>query len=1466
MPANINSMPASFKSFLLGLFLCLTTFAHAQWNHHTLFTQHLDINCIAKDPTNSFCVAGAFNLYKNTGNPLIWTNITNNTNNYFEHNSLIVYDNNHILSVGRLYNPSNGGIMITYNGGASWTTIDLGVIGFELTDVARNGSTLVAVGTFGKIYRSTNDGATWSNIPSGTNTDFHTVCYNPTSNQWYIGGFNKKLTSFDNGLTYTSTTVAGEIFDISYENSFLLETTVIGYTTALGYHSTIVKKTGTGTILNNYVVPFSANTTSFLPDGNLITAGTEFAVLSSASNDILVSLDSIHNLSSILPENVNEMVFMNSVGYAVGPDGALGYRSLPFVSSYYVPATFYLSEDEACEGVPFTATALNSNADSYKWYFDSNLVGTNATLNYAFSSVPGNHTVSLVTSYQGIKDSISKDSYTNYNTFITPAFNFNFPNSVCYGAAASGNFHNTTAFTVDTITIRTTNSVLHNLITQVQQNGTYYINMPNLTAADTLFIEYKQHNACDTQTFVYTYPVAVQPQLSNVFSIINSQPTYCFPSDSIQFQLVSNQAGISYTLKNNNYIPGSIYPTTTVINPSTVSTIGTSTFQLPNNTVFYPDYGTNVYNYSYGINFQYTHPEYINKIAVEIAYNGCPSQTYELVSFTVQNPHAMFHTSFGTQINDTVEIVNDQINTTQSWSSTISNGFMSMLTDTVPIMGSYQSGEEQITLINESSYGCSDTITLTHTFLDPVASDTSIVYCLDNEFQRINVLGSLVDKEDNLYEYGYQEIVFGIYSNAIVRKISSNGTLLWQKTYQSTTSNAPNRFTAGAIDSLGNVYFGRVTDVFAGIYVFDRNGNPVGSPPTINNVAIDEIIINNSKLIYSTRLGVYVYNITYSPNPGFSFVQSFQAVLPDAAGNRSFLKQTGPESFAYMANVTTNNMPTMIGTVVMPTNATGTYLFGANLSLSSGFSNQTQLAYTSLTSVPLIHDFAVDTASNRYFLLNEFWYQYQQYQILNTPITLGNNPFNSFLVKTDDQFNLLVLTETNLRKGKITYWKDNQFLLSGISHDGLKLKRPNNYQSLRNSVSSGRPGLGIAVVDTDCSIIKGINFGLRFDYLNPIVNANSNTMYVSHRNFDWNISDTIVLPFNSEIISYDSCFVLKLSTNNCLTDQDTFQICSSDSLFYLNYVSETDSVAYTLHANGMSNTGYLPIENNFIVIAAPNPNNGFTLELFNPQNELIDSFNYVINQTYYPDIDSLYTLECQPGINLYLSDPNISTYQWSLNGATATNQSLYVAAVSLTVNVPSTGYLTTQDLLGCIGTQEFEVLKLTEETITPDFPANMDLMCGYPLQLYADSNQYQNLQWTLLGTDYTENPLYVPATAITTTGMFNVYISGEDLQGCPFTDQILVDACSNLSLEEEVLKIAVYPNPSNDYFIVDLANNYAAIDLQLTDLNGKILLAEHAENTDSVRISTESLARGYYMLSGKLSSGISIAPISIVKD
>lgn len=1458
-------MPASFRSFLVGLCLLATLFTHAQWNHQTLFTQHIDINCIAKDPTNSFCIAGAFNLFKNTGNPTSWTNITNNANNYFKHNSLIIYDNNHILSVGKLFNPSNAGVMITYDGGANWTTIDLGGTGFEMTDVARNGSTLIAVGTWGKIYRSTNDGVSWTNIPSGTTNDLHTVCYNPASNQWYIGGLNKRMTSFDNGLTYASPTVAGEIFDIRYENNFLIETSYAGT------FGKVLKLSGSGAILNTYQVPYQLNTTTTLPDGNLISSGrgNKFVLLDQASNNVLISIDSIHNLTNTSPEDVNEMVFLNSVGYAVGPDGALGYRNSPFTFNGFVPATFGLSEDEGCSGEPFTAIATNSNATSYSWYFDSVLIGTNDTLNYTFSPVFGNHTISLVTDYLGLRDSILKNSFTYYNVLEPMTFNLNFPDSVCYGSDAVGMFHDTSPTTFVSIKIRTTNTDLY-YINASSQNWNYTITIPNMTQEDTLFMEYTQGNECDTVTTVFSHPIYVRPDVSNAFSIIATQPTYCFPYDSIQFQLVSNVAGISYTLKNSSSIPGYLNsPVTSTITPTVLSTADTSTYQFPNTNPFYPGYSSPVYNNTFGVNMLYNHRQYLNKISVDFSYEGCPVQNVELVSFTVQNPYAMFHSGFGTQINDTVKIVNDQVNTSQTWSSTISNGFSSQLNAIAPIMGSYQSGEEQITLINQSSYGCVDTITKSHAFLDPVASDNSMVHCFNGEFRGMTVIGSIVDQNDNLYEYGYDNAPFGTYSKAIVRKISSNGTVLWEKVLpnQSMSSTAINRFTAGTTDNQGNTYFARLTDTDASIYVFNKNGIQIGGFSPFNNAEISEILVDGPRFIYTNRLGVHVYNLQFTPNPAFTFVQSFATGIPVVASNSDhfFLKKVAANDFIYVARTTySNSVPTVInGFSVGPDQ--GTVLIGAKLSLTNGFSNQTVLAHTSVSNIPLIHAVSLDAQNNCYFLVNEFDYFNQEYQILDSAITLDGGPFSSFLVKTNNQFDLLSLTKTNLRKGKIEYWKNNQFLLSGIGYDGLKLKRPANYQSLKNAVSSKQYALSIATVDTSCSLVSGQNFKLFYN-LSPVVNANSNTIYMSVRNFGSPNADTIVLPFNSEVIAFDSSFVLKLSTTNCLTTQDTFAICSSDNSFLLNYSSQADSVAYTIHTNGTSDSGYFPIENNFIVGEMPASTNAFTLELYDPSNALIDSFNYVINQTHFPDIDSVYTLSCVTSLNIFLNDPDITNYEWNYNGTTTNGQSLVVPAGSLQTGAPVTAYLTTIDFQGCKGTQEFELLKLNDPAV-PYFPPTMDLLCGYPLQLAANpASAFQSVEWTILGNTYTSNPIYIPATAINTTGSFTVTINGEDIFGCPFTDLILVDACSDLSLEEESLKISVYPNPSRDYFIVDLANNYAEVDFQLSDLNGKVLLVQHEENTHSVRISTEGLARGYYMLSGKLSSGISIPPISIVKD
>lgn len=87
----------------------------------------------------------------------------------------------------------------------------------NIRSVDSNGSIIIAVGTEGKISRSTDGGRNWTNIPSGVNKALTVVKYNPFSGQWIIPvGINSCLIN-SNGQanTFTLTTTPGLSIDLT---------------------------------------------------------------------------------------------------------------------------------------------------------------------------------------------------------------------------------------------------------------------------------------------------------------------------------------------------------------------------------------------------------------------------------------------------------------------------------------------------------------------------------------------------------------------------------------------------------------------------------------------------------------------------------------------------------------------------------------------------------------------------------------------------------------------------------------------------------------------------------------------------------------------------------------------------------------------------------------------------------------------------------------------------------------------------------------------------------------------------------------------------------------------------------------------------------------------------------------------------------------------------------------------------
>ena len=105
-------------------------------------------------------------------------------------------------------------------------------------------------------------------------------------------------------------------------------------------------------------------------------------------------------------------------------------------------------------------------------------------------------------------------------------------------------------------------------------------------------------------------------------------------------------------------------------------------------------------------------------------------------------------------------------------------------------------------------------------------------------------------------------------------------------------------------------------------------------------------------------------------------------------------------------------------------------------------------------------------------------------------------------------------------------------------------------------------------------------------------------------------------------------------------------------------------------------------------------------------------------------------------------------------------------------------------------------------------------------------------------------------------GLFN-YLYTTTNQYCPNDSANIVieviTTCSHAGIEANVLdQLSIYPNPTTNFLTIDnLSNIIDGYTIQLTDLNGKVLIeqANVSSNQESLELNVEQLKAGFYLLS-----------------
>lgn len=189
----------------------------------------------------------------------------------------------------------NGTIMISYSMGANWSLQQTGT-NRNLKGIGMNGGLIVAVGEKGTILRTTNSGQNWINVSlADTSVNFYCVSQRTRQNfnaeNFYIAGSQGKIyKSTDNGATWalknsgTSNTLRSIFFSGNDSGAVCGDNGTVRITTNAGetWFSDPYFNNVTGSLSSLYQYPRPGRTFTALSGNNtLVTASddTSFAVL-----------------------------------------------------------------------------------------------------------------------------------------------------------------------------------------------------------------------------------------------------------------------------------------------------------------------------------------------------------------------------------------------------------------------------------------------------------------------------------------------------------------------------------------------------------------------------------------------------------------------------------------------------------------------------------------------------------------------------------------------------------------------------------------------------------------------------------------------------------------------------------------------------------------------------------------------------------------------------------------------------------------------------------------------------------------------------------------------------------------------------------------------------------------------------------------------------------------------------------
>lgn len=307
----------------------------SNWTQRTSGTT-ADLNDIAYGGGKIIAVGGNQGTWCSSTNGSTWstgTIWTGGSTAYNLNSQGIIFDGNQFIIAGYDYDFSPSvddfiGVIYTSNNGITWTRRLATGGGVFLYDVAFGGGVYLAVGSNGKIWRSTNNAVSWSPVPSGFSTGddirgitwsgskFVATGYSYDENMFITAGF--VLTS-SNGNTWTNTTTGSGLFSAAYLDQVdQLNNLVL----ASGWYGNIRYSTDHGSSFTSKVSSNWGMTGFAYGNGVYFASGVNFAD-NSDINALSLNGQSWSPLATANQDDRNGAVFFNNTFITVGENGSI---------------------------------------------------------------------------------------------------------------------------------------------------------------------------------------------------------------------------------------------------------------------------------------------------------------------------------------------------------------------------------------------------------------------------------------------------------------------------------------------------------------------------------------------------------------------------------------------------------------------------------------------------------------------------------------------------------------------------------------------------------------------------------------------------------------------------------------------------------------------------------------------------------------------------------------------------------------------------------------------------------------------------------------------------------------------------------------------------------------------------------------------------------------------------------------